>query len=89
LDTRTTKDILVYTHLVSFHENEYVSQVAWTLEEGCKLVEAGFEYVTEIEGGKIFLKKQIIVDDEGSSSLMVVAPGVGFEPTWPEGPQAV
>jgi hypothetical protein len=25
----------------------------------------------------------------GSAKTMVVAPGVGFEPTWPEGPQAV
>jgi hypothetical protein len=31
---------------------------AWNLEEACKLVEAGFEYVTEFEGAKIFKKRK-------------------------------
>ncbi|MCW4047887.1 MAG: hypothetical protein NWE99_10090 [Candidatus Bathyarchaeota archaeon] len=33
-------------------------KVASTLEEACKLLEAGFEYVTEFEGAKIFRKRK-------------------------------
>ena len=58
LGHKNIKNTLVYTHLVNFQDDEYVSKVAWTLEEGCKLVEAGFEYVTEIESGKIFRKRK-------------------------------
>jgi hypothetical protein len=32
--------------------------VAHDLEEACKLVEAGFEYVMEMEGAKIFRKRK-------------------------------
>jgi integrase len=58
LGHKKIQNTLVYTHLVNFQDDEYVSKVAWTLEEGCKLVEAGFEYVTEIESGKIFRKRK-------------------------------
>jgi hypothetical protein len=29
-----------------------------TIEEACKLVEAGFEYITEMEGVKLFRKRK-------------------------------
>lgn len=48
------KNTLVYTHL----DDEYVSKVAWNLEEACKLIEAGFDYVTDIEGAKLFKKRK-------------------------------
>jgi hypothetical protein len=44
--------------LVNVHDDEFVSKVAWNLEEACKLVEAGFEYVTEFEGAKVFKKRK-------------------------------
>lgn len=47
---------LVYTQLVDFKDEDYVSKVAWNLDEACKLVETGFEYVCEVDGGKIFKK---------------------------------
>lgn len=49
---------LVYTHLIRFSDEEYVSAVARTVDEVRKLVEAGFEYVTEIDGAKIFRKRK-------------------------------
>jgi len=58
LGHKNIKNTLIYTQLVNFQDDEYISKVAWTLEEGCKLVKAGFEYVTEIEGGKIFRKRK-------------------------------
>jgi len=56
LGHKNIKNTLVYTQLINFNEEEYISKVAWTLEEACKLVEAGFEYVCSFENGKIFRK---------------------------------
>ncbi|MFZ7138365.1 MAG: tyrosine-type recombinase/integrase [archaeon] len=46
------KDIdntLIYTHLVNFSDDEYETATATTVEEACKLINVGYEYVTEIE----------------------------------------
>jgi len=43
---------------VNFETDEYVAKVAKTLDEACQLVEAGFEYVTEMDGAKIFRKRK-------------------------------
>ncbi|MEM2130093.1 MAG: site-specific integrase, partial [Candidatus Bathyarchaeia archaeon] len=45
LGHRSIKNTLVYTHLVNFESDEYVSKIAKTGEEACKLIEAGFDYV--------------------------------------------
>ena len=58
LGHKNINNTLVYTQLVDFSEKEYVTKVAWTLEEACKLIEAGFEYVCEMEGAKIFRKRK-------------------------------
>ena len=58
LGHKNINNTLVYTQLVDFHEEEYVTKVAWTLEEACKLIEAGFEYVCEMERAKIFRKRK-------------------------------
>ncbi len=39
------------------HDN-YASTVARTVEEVRQLIKAGFEYVTEIEGAKVFRKRK-------------------------------
>jgi len=41
-----------------FETDEYSSAVAKTLDEARKLVEAGFEYVTDIEGVSLFRKRR-------------------------------
>ena len=58
LGHKNITNTLIYTQLVNFDEEEYISKVAWTLEEACKLVEAGYEYVCEMEGAKIFRKRK-------------------------------
>ena len=58
LGHKNISNTLVYTQLVDFGEEEYVTKVAWTLKEACKLIEAGFEYVCEMEGAKIFRKRK-------------------------------
>ena len=40
-------------------ETNYISKVAKTEKEICNLVEAGFEYVTEFDGAKIFRKRKL------------------------------
>lgn len=58
LSHRSINNTLKYTQLVNFQNDDYVSKVANTIEEACELVEAGFEYVCDIEGTKIFRKRK-------------------------------
>ena len=45
---------------VFFNESteEYSVKVASNVEESCKLIEVGFEFVTEMEDKKIFRKRK-------------------------------
>jgi integrase len=56
LGHKNIKNTLKYTQLVDFNEQDYVSKVAWTIEEACKLIEGGFQYVCDFENAKIFRK---------------------------------
>jgi hypothetical protein len=38
--------------------NDYVCKVAKTVEEAKRLLEEGFDHVTEIEGKKLFRKRK-------------------------------
>ena len=58
LGHKDIKNTLVYTHLVSFESDDWVCKVASSLEEAVELIEAGFEYVTEYEGKKMFRKRK-------------------------------
>ena len=49
---------LARAQLVEFSDDDYVSRVAKDLEELCQLVEAGFEYVTDMDGVKVFRKRK-------------------------------
>ena len=55
---RRIENTLIYTHLVNFKSDEYTARVAEDIDEACKLVEAGFEYVTHIDNKKIFRKRK-------------------------------
>ncbi|MEM2336915.1 MAG: hypothetical protein QXR79_05240 [Candidatus Bathyarchaeia archaeon] len=57
MDTKH-QNTLVYTHLVNFNEEKFISEAGWTLEEAQKLVKARFEYVCEIEGARLFRKRK-------------------------------
>jgi len=49
---------MIYTQLVNFNEDDWTSAIAKTVREARELVEKGFEYVTEIEGVKLFRKRK-------------------------------
>jgi hypothetical protein len=53
------KNTLIYTQLVEFRDDEYVSKVAQTTEEARQLTEAGFEYIyTTPESLMLFRKRK-------------------------------
>jgi len=58
LGHKNIKNTLIYTQLVSFNDDEYICKVAKTLEEATQLIEAGFEYVTDMNGYKLFRKRK-------------------------------
>ena len=56
---RNIKNTLLYTQLVKTQsEDEYVCRVAKTVKQAAELIEAGFEYVYEIDGVKLFRKRK-------------------------------
>ena len=61
LGHKNIKNTLLYVQLEEAlfqGETEYISKVAKTEKDICLLVEAGFEYVTEMEGMKLFRKRK-------------------------------
>jgi hypothetical protein len=47
---------LIYTHLIDFRDEEFTVRCAKSVKEACELLESGFEYVTEMDGVKLFRK---------------------------------
>jgi integrase len=58
LGHKSIKNTLVYTHLVNFEGDEFVSKLARNVEEAKGLVEGGFDYVTDMDGTKLFRKRK-------------------------------
>jgi len=58
LGHRSIQNTLRYTHLVDFKDDEFNSASAKTVEEIRKLVDSGFEFVTEVDGVQIFRKRK-------------------------------
>jgi len=59
LGHRSIQSTLIYTQLVDFENpEEYTCRIAENLEEARELIEAGFQYVTDIENKKLFRKRK-------------------------------
>ena len=58
LGHRRIENTLIYTHLVNFSEEEFTIRTARDVETASKLLEAGFQYVTEMDGARIFRKRK-------------------------------
>lgn len=54
----TTLYISIEEALFQTNRDEFHVAVAKTMENACKLIEAGFEYVTDMEDAKIFRKRK-------------------------------
>jgi integrase len=61
LGHRNINNTLIYVHLANgllSYSEEYHSATAKTIEEARKIIESGFEYVTEVDGVKLFRKRK-------------------------------
>lgn len=59
LGHRNINSTMLYTQLIDFdNPEEYTCRVANNLKEDQELIEAGFEYVTERDGLKIYRKRK-------------------------------
>ena len=59
LGHRNIKNTLLYTQLIQHEgEGEYICKAAKNVYEASELIEAGFEYVCEVEGVKLFRKRK-------------------------------
>jgi len=58
LGHKNIKNTLVYTHLVNFESDDFISKVAKNAEDACKLAEAGFEYVCTTPESLLVFKKR-------------------------------
>jgi len=56
LGHKRIKNTLKYTQLIQFTDDEFDVATATTVEEAKKIVAAGFDYITEMNGIKIFRK---------------------------------
>jgi hypothetical protein len=48
----------LYMHLVNLDSDEWACRDATTKEEAMILIEGGFQYVTEMDGVKLFKKRK-------------------------------
>jgi site-specific recombinase XerC len=58
LGHKRIENTMVYVHLTNFESNQYITKVAKTLSECEELVKLGYEYVTDVEGFKLFRKRK-------------------------------
>lgn len=49
---------MIYTQLIHFQRDEYIVKTARNLKEDEELLLAGFEFVTEREGNKIYRRRK-------------------------------
>lgn len=58
LGHKNLKNTQIYTHLVNFDSDEYDVQITEDLAEAKKLLEAGYDYITDMESRKLFRKRK-------------------------------
>jgi len=58
LGHKNIEHTIIYTHLVNFSEDEWICRAAKTVDEAQELIESGFQYVTEMDGLKLFRKRK-------------------------------
>ncbi len=58
LGHKDIRNTLVYTHLIDTRSDEYVCKMAKSLKEASELIESGYEYITEMDGLKLFKKRK-------------------------------
>jgi integrase len=57
-DHKNIKNTLVYTQLATFEDDDYVCKAAANVKEASELIEAGYEYVCDVDHVKLFRKRK-------------------------------
>jgi hypothetical protein len=57
LGHRDIKNTMIYTHLINFEANSYISRIAKNAKGARALTEAGFEYVCTTPEGLMLFKR--------------------------------
>jgi len=55
---KSIETTLIYTQLLSLQDDEWTCKTATNIKEATNLIENGFEYITEIDGTKLFRKRK-------------------------------
>ncbi len=58
LGHKSSNYILIYTHLIDFTIDEFISRIATTREEKLGLIESGFEFVSSDPDGTQYFRKR-------------------------------
>jgi integrase/recombinase XerD len=58
LGHKSIQNTMVYVHMINFESDEYTVKVGSTIDECTKLLESGFEYVTDYGSKKLFRKRK-------------------------------
>jgi integrase len=58
LGHKSINNTLLYTQLVVFKDDDFTARVAHSEIESCQLIEAGFEFVCDFGGNKLFRKRK-------------------------------
>jgi len=58
LGHKNIKNTLIYTQLVTFEDDEYICKTAENVKEAKELIEAGYQYVCEMDNLKLFRKRK-------------------------------
>jgi len=58
LGHRSILSTMIYTHLVNFESNEFITRRTNNIDEAEDLLKAGFDYITDMEGFKLFRKRK-------------------------------
>ncbi len=58
LGHRSIQSTMIYTHLLNFEGDEFICRTAKTVEDAKRLIEAGFDYVTDMDDCKVFRKRK-------------------------------
>ena len=58
LGHKSINSTLLYTQLVIFKDDDFTARVAHSEKEACQFIEAGFEFVCDFGGNKLFRKRK-------------------------------
>ena len=58
LGHRSIVSTILYTHLVDFEGDEYITKRTNNIDEAEELLKSGFDYITDMEGYKLFRKRK-------------------------------